>query len=532
MKFRVKGIIIGKPRKEQEFVIEADSESEVYVAAKSQGIQPYEIDALSPKLKRSSRTFPFIDFIIIAGVLSIFCAAIFGIFYLLTLDRSPPSASKHSKQIDESLGAIVEERDAKPVAPKTVPTPNTKPRLTEFLLKGADAEKRADYQKAVTIYETGLEHYPDAESLYLSIGLCQSELNDTEQEIATYKKGLRVIPDSALLTESLANTYLQNKQYGDSARAYSKAVDLKPNDAGTWFFYGVSLMRSGRDQEAEDAFLHSSAIDPEVANTWYNVALVSARQGEFPNAIMHYTRALRIDVSDKNAWKEYSHTLTKYGPHRAYCLAWVDGTGRSDLQELRERAASEVSKTAYSVFPQLRNQNDHMWVGMERALAKMQEVDPDVSYDPLVLLRCALAAAEKMKVRPSFPSVSTSEKGTLKIRNETGSDALVKIYDIDKKRVWRQPSVLNGGSNTVRNVPDGHYLILFALMENLNPRSGVIEKEAIASKFDKSIVFTTSRELEGNTIYEETTTYTISLHKVVGGNAKTSGIPLEEFMAY
>ncbi|GES28505.1 hypothetical protein AB0G60_20495 [Streptomyces angustmyceticus] len=113
--------------------------------------------------------------------------------------------------------------------------------------------------------------------------------------------------------------------------------------------------------------------------------------------------------------------------------------------------------------------------------------------------------------------------GRLTVRNGTAGDAVVTLTR--GGRTAFSLYVRKGSEATVGNVNSGSYAVYFTTGEDWNGAKRSFTRGCSFEKFDDSATFRTVR-VAGGTRY---TVLTFTLNKVIGGNARTSTVPPDEF---
>jgi hypothetical protein len=122
--------------------------------------------------------------------------------------------------------------------------------------------------------------------------------------------------------------------------------------------------------------------------------------------------------------------------------------------------------------------------------------------------------------------------GQLIVKNGTSQDAIVKLINPDIDQIVASFYIRAKQTATLKNVPDGSYRIIFTTGKNYNSGTSLFTRNVSYSKFDKIATFSTRVRQEGNSQYTQFSIMQITLHPVVGGNAKTQNIPQREFQKY
>jgi hypothetical protein len=128
----------------------------------------------------------------------------------------------------------------------------------------------------------------------------------------------------------------------------------------------------------------------------------------------------------------------------------------------------------------------------------------------------------------SITELSRIGKGTLKIDNGTGHDAVIKVVDEKAGRAVVAFYVCAGRSASIERIPDGYFRIIFASGTDWDAAAGSFTRDKLFAKFDKELDFVTTQRTQGY----EYSVFTLTLHRVVHGNAKTTVIGEDEFLKY
>jgi len=122
--------------------------------------------------------------------------------------------------------------------------------------------------------------------------------------------------------------------------------------------------------------------------------------------------------------------------------------------------------------------------------------------------------------------------GRLKIANGTRSHAVAKLVDPIQERSVHTVLIRSDQEVTVAAIPDGSYRLLFALGKGWNQEQQRFYEPHSFAEFQRRLVYTTTERERGGAIYEYSSVIDVTLHPVVGGTARTTGISEAEFARY
>lgn len=122
--------------------------------------------------------------------------------------------------------------------------------------------------------------------------------------------------------------------------------------------------------------------------------------------------------------------------------------------------------------------------------------------------------------------------GTLTIDNGTGHDAVIKVVNEQARRTVVTFYVCSGQTARVEHIPDGDFRVIFGSGSDWDSSVGTFTREKSFAKFDRELDFVTAQRTQGDDVYSQYSVFTLTLHRVVHGNATTTNVGEEEFLKY
>jgi hypothetical protein len=123
------------------------------------------------------------------------------------------------------------------------------------------------------------------------------------------------------------------------------------------------------------------------------------------------------------------------------------------------------------------------------------------------------------------PPLGAPGRGTLRIHNGTGYDAVVTLLDTEAKTVRRYVYLRAGDAITLADIAPCHCRLFFALGTDWDAVAEEFLQDASFAVFDESLQFTESETERGL----EWATFSVTLHPVAEGKARTTRLSKEEF---
>ena len=123
-----------------------------------------------------------------------------------------------------------------------------------------------------------------------------------------------------------------------------------------------------------------------------------------------------------------------------------------------------------------------------------------------------------------------SGKGKLTLDNGLAEDAYVKL--VSNGKLAAAFYVRSHEQFTYSTIPDGTFSVLYCTGYGWDGTARNFTRGRHARRYDEPIGYATRQERDSTGITTYTDTVTLTLHKVIGGNAKASDTSLEEFDRY
>lgn len=140
----------------------------------------------------------------------------------------------------------------------------------------------------------------------------------------------------------------------------------------------------------------------------------------------------------------------------------------------------------------------------------------------------AIPKAQPVRLRNGtniLAPIDTSGRGTLRIDNGTNYDAAVSLLDIERDIECRVVYVRARQMIKLKDIPPHQCKLFFALGKDWDGRIGEFKEDASFAVFEDLLQFRESRTDKG----VQWANFTVTLHPVFGGNARTNSLSREEF---
>jgi hypothetical protein len=122
--------------------------------------------------------------------------------------------------------------------------------------------------------------------------------------------------------------------------------------------------------------------------------------------------------------------------------------------------------------------------------------------------------------------------GQLEIKNGTSDDAVIKLVNLSIKKSVMTVYVRRNSELNINGIIDGNYSLFFDLGRGYDEKQNIFIENNSPSKFDELLNYNTSSYNTSDGVTTNYHTFRVTLNPVLGGTARTSDVPLREFMSY
>ena len=329
-----------------------------------------------------------------------------------------------------------------------------------------------------------------------------------------------------------------------------KGVPLDMEEARKW----LRLAAVQNDTEAqfnlgtsydEEAKIQGFINDPVEAAKWYGKAAEQGHARAQSNLGNLYGsgRGVPRDVAEAVKWyraaAEQGHNTGQL--NLGLCFQYGDGVIKDDTEAYKwlSLAVAQGDRRGTKFLSELETKMTITEIAT--AKQKAAAFNPRSAFQNTILAAPKTPPAPVLRHLPSDNRLSSGSilkdylasqdgKGKLTLENGLSEDAYVKMLSSDKLAVSFY--VRAGEKFTFDRIPDGTYQVVYCIGYGWEMARLDFERGRHARRYDSPLTFATRRQTEGDQIVVTTDVLTLTLHQVIGGNAKTSDISLDEFEAF
>lgn len=176
---------------------------------------------------------------------------------------------------------------------------------------GVKSYQKRKYKEAISSLEKSLQHNPKNAKAHYAIGLCYSQLRDSEGAKKAYQNAAKVDPSFIKSYKALGDIYRQNREYGPAAETYEKAIKIDPKFADAYGGLALTQIASQDLEKAVTTLNQAIEVRPKYANGHIILGSALNQLGRYHEAVAPLNKA--IDIDGKNAEAHYRLAEAHYG---------------------------------------------------------------------------------------------------------------------------------------------------------------------------------------------------------------------------
>jgi tetratricopeptide (TPR) repeat protein len=147
-------------------------------------------------------------------------------------------------------------------------------------------------EEAAGVYQTALQHNPDAGAVHYSLALALQEMQHHAVAASRAAKAAGKTDDAAAAGEQSKSLAIQALQH------YTKASRLGVDSAAFWAGYGELLNDQGRYSDAENSLNRALSKDANLGKCHLQLARAQTHLGQYGDAIGHYEKVLTLTADN------------------------------------------------------------------------------------------------------------------------------------------------------------------------------------------------------------------------------------------
>jgi serine/threonine protein kinase/tetratricopeptide (TPR) repeat protein len=158
-----------------------------------------------------------------------------------------------------------------------------------------------DPTRAMQIYTSFLEQYPDDSAARNNLGLTYAKLGRYDDAEATFRETLRIDPYHMVTYNNLVILYTDLGRYDEAIEAGRECNTVDPDYSVVYNFIGIAYGLQGQTEMAVESYRKCLSLDPDNYWSFYLLGDSYTTLGRYDEAVKEIERALRIDPENYHA---------------------------------------------------------------------------------------------------------------------------------------------------------------------------------------------------------------------------------------
>ncbi|MDE6138307.1 MAG: tetratricopeptide repeat protein [Candidatus Gastranaerophilales bacterium] len=166
--------------------------------------------------------------------------------------------------------------------------------MQEKIDKAIECFKNKDWNGAIDLFTSILEVETDNAEIYNNLGLCYSNIGDTEKAEKNYLKCIELNPQIPQCYINLVDLYYTQRRLGEGINILSYAIDMLPDDIIFRHYLARFYMEDAKSDLAIDELVYILEKQPENYDAYYDLAKIYFEFGNYDSAIENLENVLEF----------------------------------------------------------------------------------------------------------------------------------------------------------------------------------------------------------------------------------------------
>lgn len=195
------------------------------------------------------------------------------------------------------VGACTSTPDPQPTeAPQQTQVQSSTLSAQELFLQGNQALDQHDFDRAIAIYNRGIQQDPARWDIYMNKAIAQSAKHEFTQAVSTIDQALSNGGDKQPeVYFNLGNIYQNRGLYGQSIKAYRTSLALRDAPHVDTIMNIAAAQLFMRDTDgAEETYRYLLTLAPDDARIYLGLGLIAQMRDQYQNALEQYDHVILI----------------------------------------------------------------------------------------------------------------------------------------------------------------------------------------------------------------------------------------------
>lgn len=166
--------------------------------------------------------------------------------------------------------------------------------ISAWLNLAATYEVEGNYDEVLKVFDTAIEMYPDAEDLWINLGILCQRQGDIDGAIERCKFAIATRKFACL--EALGDAYLHKRDYENAMSTFERLIEINPNRASWgWNRIGYILQLAHDIDKAIKAYETAILVDPGNHYIYEDIALAYEMKGDVNKKAEYLEKSIACD---------------------------------------------------------------------------------------------------------------------------------------------------------------------------------------------------------------------------------------------
>ena len=157
-----------------------------------------------------------------------------------------------------------------------------------YITLGLTQQEMNNSEEAIMCYEDAININPKEVFAYLNLALLHKKNKNFDEAIKVYQNAISNNPNNHFILSNLGNLFYLQKKYDDAILCHERAVKIKPDSTVAHYNYANTLFHSGNFDKAKETYQKTLDLNPEFSRANTNYGMISLLTENFDDGFERY----------------------------------------------------------------------------------------------------------------------------------------------------------------------------------------------------------------------------------------------------
>ena len=183
--------------------------------------------------------------------------------------------------------------------------------LETLLAQGRDLMAKGDIDKAISVFQQGIELDANSYECYHFLGEALAKKNELEKAEKCYRQAIEINPDYCWSYHNLGQVLFWQGKLNEAIAASRQAIELNKNQPAFYNQLGQALAKKEEPDEAISCYRNALVLQPDFWEAYHYLGEALLKQQFWTKAVDNYRRAIELNPNFSWSYQGLGDGLTR-----------------------------------------------------------------------------------------------------------------------------------------------------------------------------------------------------------------------------